>query len=229
MVPSIDSGIMDRLADAPRVEHHGQNLRFVHNGRLQKHKGTDLAIKALLRTKNRVTLDVIGQGLEEANLKALVASLNLGDRVKFIPWFKDHSDLAVALREYRAFVFPSICEANGIVVQEAMIMGLPTICADWGGPALLITPECGVLVKPNSEEQMLTGLAEAMDKLATDGDLAERMSAAGRKRALEGRYLWSGVVQDWVEVYRQALAKHHAAKSSKPLDAASSPEIQNVA
>jgi glycosyltransferase involved in cell wall biosynthesis len=229
MVPSIDSGVMDRLADAPRVEHHGENLRFVHNGRLQKHKGADLAIKALTRTKNRVTLDVIGRGPEAENLKALVASLNLGDRVKFIPWFKDHNELSVALREYRAFVFPSICEANGIVVQEAMIMGLPTICADWGGPALLITTECGVLVKPTSEEEMLSGLAEGMDRLATDGELAERMSVAGRKRALDGRYIWSGVVKDWVEVYRQALAKHRARGSGKLVEDESGARVQKVA
>jgi glycosyltransferase involved in cell wall biosynthesis len=209
-VDSIDSGIMDRLAEAPRITQQGRNLRMVHNGRLVKHKGTDLAIKALERTRQPVTLDVIGRGPELQSLKALAASMNLGERVKFIEWFADHDQLSAALREYRAFVFPSLCEANGIVVQEAMAMGLPVICVDWGGPALLVTPQNGILIRPVNEEYVVGELAKAMDALAEDGDFAERMSIAGRERAIEKRYFWSGVARDWMEVYRRVLQKRYA-------------------
>ncbi len=145
---SLCCGIPDRLRDQPLIEHRGRNLRFVQNGRLVDHKGTDLIIKSLTRTKLPIELDVIGRGPEKPRLESLTAELGLQDRVRFIEWFADHGELYTALRGYRGFVFPSLAEAHGIVVQEAMMMGLPVVCADWGGPADLVTPECGFLIKP---------------------------------------------------------------------------------
>jgi glycosyltransferase involved in cell wall biosynthesis len=202
IVNSIDSGVLDRLVEAPRISHRGENHRFVHNGRLVAHKGTDLAIRSLKRTKLPVELDVIGRGPELEHLRALTCELGLERRVRFIEWIADHRRLAEALSDYRGFVFPSLAEANGIVVQEAMVMGLPVIALNWGGPELLITPETGVLIDPTGEEQVIDELAAAMDRLAADGDLAERLSVAGRQRAVEEGYLWSSLIRKWATMYR---------------------------
>jgi alpha-maltose-1-phosphate synthase len=204
-VDSIDTGILDRLNETPRVTHSGRNLRFVHNGRLVAHKGTDLIIKSLKRTRNAVELDIIGRGPELDKLKALTRELALQDRVRFIEWFANHGDLAEALRSYRGFVFPSLAEANGIVVQEAMMLGLPVIALNWGGPSLLVTDETGILIEPLGEEYVIEGLAKAMDRLAEDGRLAEQMSAAARRRAVENGFLWSSVIRDWSTHYKRLV------------------------
>jgi glycosyltransferase involved in cell wall biosynthesis len=214
-VDTVDTGILDRLNESPRVTHSGRNPRFVHNGRLVAHKGADLIIKSLKRTKNPIELDIIGRGPELEKLKALTQELSLQDRVKFIEWFADHSEVAGALRSYRGFVFPSMAEANGIVVQEAMTMGLPVIALNWGGPALLVTEDTGILIEPRSEEYIIDRLAEAMDLLAENGDLAERMSAAGRRRAIESGYLWSAMIRDWATHYRR-LQGSYAGATARP-------------
>jgi len=208
-IDSIDSGVLDRLDSNARISHAGTNLRFFQNGRLVQHKGSDLVIKALRKTRNPIEFDIIGRGPELGNLKTLTAALNLQDRVHFIEWIPDHSKVAETLRQYRALVFPSLAEANGIVVQEAMVQGLPVIALDWGGPSLLVTPESGVLIKPFSEEQVVSELANAMDLLAVDAQLAERMSIAGRKRARDCGYLWSGVIRNWISVYHQVYERRH--------------------
>lgn len=204
-VDSIDTGILDRLNATPRVEHSSRNLRFVHNGRLVAHKGTDLIIKSLKRTRNAIELDIIGRGPELDKLKALTQELALQERVRFIEWFANHGELAEALRSYRGFVFPSLAEANGIVVQEAMMLGLPVIALNWGGPSLLVTPETGILIEPLGEEYVIDGLAKAMDRMAEDGSLAEQMSAAGRRLAIESGFLWSSVIRDWSRHYKRLL------------------------
>jgi glycosyltransferase involved in cell wall biosynthesis len=211
-VDSVDSGVLDHLYASPRITHSGTNPRFFQNGRLVRHKGTDLVIKALKQTRNRVEFDIIGRGPELDSLKALAASLDLTDRVHFIEWIPDHSKLAEMLRSYRGFVFPSLAEANGIVVQEAMVQGLPVIALDWGGPSLLVTEESGVLIEPKSEEYVVAELAKAMDRLSTDGELAERMSVAGRKRAFDEGYLWSGLIEKWAAVYLRV-------RKAQPLEA----------
>jgi glycosyltransferase involved in cell wall biosynthesis len=207
LIASIDSGVMDRLYEQPRITHVGDNLRFFHNGRLVEHKGTDLIIRSLLKTKNPIKLDIIGRGPELWKLRALVEELKLGDRVTFIEWVPDHNKLSEMLRQYRAFVFPSLAEANGIVVQEAMLQGLPVIACDWGGPSLLVTPETGILIEPKGEEYVIDQLAASMDQLALNGDLAESMSIAARDRAYENGYLWSGVIRDWRKVYTQVTKR----------------------
>jgi len=200
---SLDSGIPNRLRDEPAAVHEGRNLRFVHNGRIVPHKGTDLIIKSLARTRNPVVLDVIGRGPARAGAERLAAELGLQGRVRFVDWFDDHSAMYEALRGYRGFVFPSLAEANGIVVQEAMMMGLPVICADWGGPSLLVTPESGVLIPPTSEEALVAGLAEAMDRLSDDPDLANRMAKAGRAIALDRGFAWADLIERWIAIYQE--------------------------
>lgn len=208
-IDSIDSGVLDRLDSNARISHAGKNLHFYQNGRLVQHKGSDLVIKALRKTRNPIEFDIIGRGPELGNLKALTVALNLQDRVHFIEWIPEHNKVAEMLRQYRALVFPSLAEANGIVVQEAMVQGLPVIALDWGGPSLLVTPESGVLIKPIGEEQVVNELANAMDLLAVDGELAERMSIAGRKRARDCGYLWSGLIRNWISVYHQVYERSH--------------------
>ncbi len=202
-VDSVDSGILDRLYDLPRAQQHGTNLRFIHNGRLVDHKGTDLVIRAVAQTKNPVELTVIGRGPNKAKCEQIAADLQLGSRVTFIEWIKDHNQVAPTLQQFRAFVFPSLAEANGIVVQEAMLLGVPVITLDWGGPALLVTPQTGILVKATDEATVVKDLADAMDRLATDGDLAERFSIAGRERAVAEAYRWQDLIERWINVYRR--------------------------
>jgi glycosyltransferase involved in cell wall biosynthesis len=208
-VDSVDSGVLDRLYANPRTTHSGTNFRFFQNGRLVEHKGANLVIKALKKTRNAIEFDIIGRGPELDNLKALTAELKLQDRVHFIEWIPDHSKVAEMLRQYRAFVFPSLAEANGIVVQEAMVLGLPVIALNWGGPALLVTPETGILIEPVDEEHVVNELAKAMDLLGEDGELAEQMSIAGRKRAFDNGYLWSGLIRNWISVYQHVFKARH--------------------
>ncbi len=200
---SLDSGILDKLRHDPLIEHQGPNFRFVHNGRLVPHKGTDLAIKAVARTVNPVELDIIGRGPTLEGLKRLTAELKLGDRVHFVDWFKSHEEMHQAIRKYRGFVFPSLAEANGIVVQEAMMVGLPVICADWGGPSLLVSPETGIAIPPTSEESLIQGLAEAMDRLGADGELASRMARAGRQVAIDRGFSWADLIEHWIAIYQE--------------------------
>jgi glycosyltransferase involved in cell wall biosynthesis len=129
--------------------------------------------------------------------KRLVEKLKLSDRVKFTAWFEDHNDLLRALDGCRGLILPTIEDANGIAVQEAMAMGLPPICLDWGGPQLLIDDgNTGFLVEPTSYDHITTELAKCMDLLAADGDFADKMAGRARQAAMAWR--WSTVASTWL-------------------------------
>jgi glycosyltransferase involved in cell wall biosynthesis len=204
MVETVDCGIPDEQIDRPRIVHQGVNKRFIHFGRLVFHKCTHLIIEALTLSTAGVHLDVVGRGPELERCEKLVRKLGLSSRVRFIGWYSDRADLVKSLSQYRGMVLPSIEDANGIVVQEAMAAGLVPICMNWGGPQLLIEHGIsGVLIDPVSYDQITRDLARNMDNLALNGRLAESMSQAAHASALKWR--WSTVAQQWVRLYTNRL------------------------
>ena len=206
LVDSPDCGIKDDILAIPRVQHSGTNFRFVHFGSLRFHKCTSFIIESLAKTKNPVCLDIIGKGPELERCQKLTEELNLGHRVRFLDRFTDHRDLILFIRQYRGALLPSIEDANGIVVQESMALGLPMICLDWGGPQLSIENQVsGFLIEPNAKNYIIIKMAEYLDHLSIDGDLAERISLAARERAEIWR--WSRVARDWINLYARISRK----------------------
>ncbi len=197
---TLDCGIKDELLDRPRITHEGVNLRFVHVGRLVFFKGTHLVIEALAKTQNDVCVDIVGRGPQLETCRALVQRLGLERRVRFLDWYASQDAFLKTLPDYRGMVLPSLEDSNGIVIQEAMAAGLPPVCLDWGGPALLIDHErTGFLIAPTSVDHITTGIARCLDRLATDHELAESMSKAGRSAASEWR--WSKLAASWLAGY----------------------------
>ena len=197
---TIDCGIRDEIVDQVRIAHTQQNFQFVHYGRLVYHKGTFLAIEALREADDRTTLDIVGTGPELEACRRLVGELGLETRVRFLGWFESHRELLRSLRKYRGMVLPSFEDANGIAVQEALALGLPPICLDWGGPQLLIEDgKSGILIKLTTKSEIISNIAEAYGKLSRDPKLAEEMSIAGKAEAEKWR--WSRVASEWIANY----------------------------
>ena len=197
---TIDCGVSDDVLDQPRITHQHQNFHFVHYGRLVFHKGTVLAIDSLRHSDDRVRLDIIGTGPELENCRQFVQKVGLAERVRFLGWFQSHQELLASLRKYRGVVLPSFEDANGIVVQEALAMGLPPICLKWGGPELLVEHgKSGFLIDPTNKADIVAKIAAAFDKLSCDPELAESMSIAGKVRAETWR--WSKVASEWIAGY----------------------------
>ncbi|UHQ54916.1 glycosyltransferase family 4 protein [Microbulbifer sp. YPW16] len=162
-------------------------VRLLFCGRLVKFKGIDLLLLALARlpTAVPVALEIVGDGAERRALEAQARSLGLQARVSFSGWV-DASRLADCYRRADVFVLPSLREAGGAVVMEAMAVGLPVVAAAWGGPADYLPAAAGIRVPVGSESGFVEGLAAAISRLVTDDRLRERMGAAGRRAAVTG-------------------------------------------
>ena len=93
--------------------------------------------------------------------------------------------------------------AGGAVILEAMSVGLPVIATDWGGPPDYLDPTCGILVKPESRDHFIRGLASAMSRLATDPALRTQLGQAGQRRVLES-YDWERKVDTILSIYADA-------------------------
>lgn len=207
-IETVDCGIDDQYLDRPRIEHVGHNYRFVHFGRLVTFKCTDLIIQSLVKSALPIQLDIIGNGPELLRCKQLVQQLGLSDSVHFKPWCT-HDALLDRLKNYRGVVLPSIGDSNGIVIQEAMALGLPPICLDWGGPQLLIDHGVnGYLIAPDNVSQITTKMAGFMDTLSEDSALAESISLAARHKSEQWRM--STIATQWTTLYLDLAAAKQA-------------------
>lgn len=205
MVFTLDSGVSDDLRAAPRVTHQGENWRFVFVGRLVRYKACDLAIRAIAKIPH-ATLDVMGDGPERAGLETLTRDLGIADRVSFLGFQAPGPTMYERWKSYRGFIFPTLAEANGIVIQEAMMIGLPVVAVDWGGPVELLDNETGILIPPTDAQTVVAGLADAMTKLGKDAEFAERLSFAARDKAERLGYDWQTLLENWLGHYNDALA-----------------------
>jgi len=97
-----------------------------------------------------------------------------------------------------AFVFPSVKEGWGLVTLEALAAGLPVITTDLPVFHEYLTDGEGVLMVPAGDA---SALAEAMRRVASDGDLRSRLAAAGP--AVAGRYTWAACARRHAEIYRE--------------------------
>ena len=207
MIDTLDSGVAPMMFDIPPVAAQGRCGRFVFVGRLVAYKGCDLAIEALAQTPRDVTLDIIGDGPERAALEALAAARGLSERVRFLGWQIPDDRYYRALQEYRALVLPTLAEANGIVFQEAMVLGLPIIAVKWGGAAQLLDSESAILIDPSSPKSVIRDTSTALVRLANDGTEADRLATNARRQAEAAGFAWPQLIATWEGVYDSVRAK----------------------
>lgn len=102
-------------------------------GRLAPQKGLDLLLEALALTgRPDIRLMVVGEGPDEAALRADCHRLGLADRVSFLGRLS-HPETLEAMGQAYALVLPSRYEGLSNAALEALALGLPVISTRCGG------------------------------------------------------------------------------------------------
>jgi len=158
----------------------GDGFRLVSVSRLDPMKGIDYLIRALkMMNDPRISLDILGEGSEEARLKELVRELGLEERVRFRGFI---SDPRAYLDKAHCFVLASVfLESFGMALVEAMASGLPVVTSDFGPLEEVNIHGATGLVVPAGNSG---ALAQAFRQLMDDPAFCVKMGKAGRERAV---------------------------------------------
>ena len=153
---------------------------FAYLGRLKRYKGVQHVIAAFAAMRNsRARLEIAGAGDYRPTLERLAASLDLGDRVRFLGRVSEEEKLRL-LRRAWALVFASPKEGWGITNLEAAACGTPVVASNSPGIRESVHDgETGYLV-PHGD---VSAMAAAMDRIAGDPALVTRLGAAARRFA----------------------------------------------
>lgn len=119
---------------------------------LKKNKKVDRLIEAFARQfkgDDNIKLHIVGDGEERNYLEILAKQFQIENQVKFLG-LANREQLKHYLSQSNCFVMPSEMETFGVVLIEAMSMGLPLISTKCGGPEdIIFTKEVGLLCEKN--------------------------------------------------------------------------------
>jgi len=111
------------------------------------------------------------------------------------------------------FVCPSVYEPLGIVNLEAMACETAVVATATGGiPEVVADGETGLLVPfesngadgPRDPDRFAADIAERVNRLLADPELAERMGRAGRRRAV-AEFSWSAIAAETAALYAELV------------------------
>lgn len=174
---------------------------FLCLGRLTVQKGFDLALKAFARIGKvipRARLMIVGEGVEEAALKQLSATLGIVDKVDFTGSVPPRAVYEV-INKATIVLLPSRFEGLPLVALQAARMQRPVVSSNVDGlPELVVDQESGVVLKENNELE----LGDAIIALMRDPQKAIAMGKAAAQR-FEARFGFDHCVDQYEKLYRQ--------------------------
>ena len=153
---------------------------FAYLGRLKRYKGVQFVIEAFAALGHPTArLEIAGAGDYLPALERLAASLDLGERVRFLGRISEEEKLRL-LRRAWALVFASPKEGWGITNLEAAACGTPVVASNSPGIRESVRDgETGYLV-PHADT---AAMAAAMGRIAADVDLVARLGVQARQFA----------------------------------------------
>lgn len=167
-----------------------EKLEILSVGRLVKHKGHEIVIKALSKLPENFNLTIVGNGPEYINLEKQCNDLSISSRVTIVKDLSDH-ELKEQYRNSHIFIFPSLelssgREGFGIAMLEAMEFSIPVIGSNCGGiPEVLGYGDYGLLFEPGNDNS----LADQIIRIFKDDKLRNKITLDAYEN-LRKKYAW---------------------------------------
>lgn len=204
----------DPVAITPHPVNGKFKILFV--GRHIERKGICYLIEAAkYLPRDKFEIRIVGVGDLTEQLKQQAALLDERQKTKdergaeiIFTGKLSPEDLANEYRTANVFTLPAIVdhkgdtEGLGVVLIEAMELGLPIVASNVGGiPDVVVDEESGILVP----EKDPIALADAFKRLEADPTLIQKLLAGARKRINEC-FTWDGIIERQVEVYKKVIS-----------------------
>jgi len=215
-VSAIATGVEEDLfsnADGGKIKDKlgikSDELVLFLNCRLTAEKNTEFlfqAIISVLQENKKVKLLSLGGGYLKEVLQKMAAEAGVGRQVIFAGEVQKEE-----VKDFYAagdiFVYASKSETQGMIITEAMYMGLPVVAvAATGIISLVRNGVDGLLVAENEKE-----FSAAVLQLLADENLRTKMGESGAKYAREN-FTDKISAQKMLAVYEEAIGKKKSAK-----------------
>lgn len=180
--------------------------KLLYVGQVSRHKGVHIALQVLAILRNQygytnTTLTIIGQCLAldyEKQLQALIDTHDLSSSVQF-QGFVEREALPEIYADHTILIFPSLWEEPmGIVILEAMAIGLVVVASRTGGvPELIEEGLNGLLFEPGHSEMCANQIKQLIDNPLKLSNLSQNA-----RKTVETRFEFSQTLH---QIYQDLL------------------------
>ena len=193
----ISNGVDTNRFVPPANENRNNTILYV--GSLIERKGVKYLLSAmpeLFRSFPHYRLVLVGEGPQYPMLRRLVNSLGIAEKVTFLG-FQPQDQVRTWMQQARLLILPSLEEAQGVVLLEALACGTPVIASQVDGIPEVITPDVGILVPPANS----IALFEAIRSILRSPRRWVDMSHRARERAVK-YYDWDRIASQFAGLYQ---------------------------
>jgi glycosyltransferase involved in cell wall biosynthesis len=175
---------------------------FLFVGKLSGRRNVPLLLEAFAELKRRDNgavphrLLMIGQDIHGVDVAGRALELGIGDSVVHREYVSDH-ELVLLYNAAEAYVTPSAYETTSLPALEAQVSRTPVITIDTAGMRE-VTGGAAVLIP----RLQVRELADAMERVATDGELRARLAEDGASNV--ARFTWDRSADEHLDVLVEA-------------------------
>lgn len=175
---------------------------LVHVGRIAHEKNIGFLFRMFARVaaeRPDAVMIVAGEGPALAHCRSYVRSLGVAEQVRFVGYLSRESALLDCYRCGDLFVFSSKTETQGLVLLEALALGVPVVSTAHMGTAEIVSPQRGAAVAPDDEGQfarIVLSLLSSPQRRASMSTAARAFAASWSAAAMADRlaHLYSAAV-----------------------------------
>lgn len=151
-------------------------------GRVAFEKNLDFLLRVTDQVRQSlpdVLLVIAGEGPARASLERTVSKRKLANNVRFVGYLERRTELPGCYCAADAFVFASKTETQGLVLLEAMALGVPVVGLAEMGTKDVLQEGAGCRIAPDNVD----GFARVLVPLLADRTAARALGAAGKRYA----------------------------------------------
>jgi len=198
IIPLPYTPIKFKKASRKQLNLEKDNIYLISVGRIVKRKGFDFLIKSLAKLNNpKVHALIIGDGPEKQSLIALAKELNISKQVHFLGFVSEEKKFQY-LDNSDIYILSSVHEGFGIVLQEAMQVGLPIVATNNGGQVDFVkNNKNGFLVKFGNTNAM----KKYIEKIIGNKRLRDKMSKNNKQKIND--FKLNNIAEQYLEVRKR--------------------------
>ncbi len=186
-------------------EKKADTLRLFYAGGLTYHRGLSVVLEGLAKAKisSKYTLDIVGKGSFEEELKQLSINLGLDDNINFLGW-QPQSEVYKILMNCDIALIPHLRNehtdnTSPNKIFQYMLAGKPILSSDCNYLKNIIDEtKSGLVYKDVSSDDF----SKNLQKLINDVELRESLGENGRK-AILSKYNWDSTSKELLKLYNE--------------------------
>lgn len=190
------------MGNMPRADMVNQGtIKLIWVGRLLPRKGMNLVLEALSKLPSDFdfSFTIVGGGKLFSKLNDWISQYGIDKEKIHITGSIPFGEVKKYYQNSHVFIFCPLRETFGTQLSEAMAFGLPVITLNIHGASVGVPDNCGIKITPDTREQTLKDISDAVIKMKNDKTFLRSCSDNAYSYSKENK--WDETINDVVEKF----------------------------